>query len=87
MEARNWIEPLTDGTAKWARLPVPVRSAISLCVISQLAVDGSLSMAEYQDRKPEFMPSAGAIALLFEGWRAAVIEATRSDGASFPNDK
>lgn len=59
---------LVDGTVKWSEMPIPARRSIALYAIGQLANDdnlGSLTMAEYAENKPLFMPSASAIAQMF----------------------
>lgn len=64
-EHASYIIPLLNGTAKWSELATSARRSITIHALTQLAHFGRLTIAEYSDNKPLFMPSASALAQIF----------------------
>jgi hypothetical protein len=73
---------LLDGTLQWTDIAVPARRSIALCVISQLAVDGNLTMADFAANKPVFMPTPDARSKMFGIRWSSVVKNAVSTGTA-----
>lgn len=72
-EYRPLVDVLAIGKVKWAEITIPARRPIALCVISKMATDGALTMAEFDDSRPRYMPTASNMANLFmQRWSSIV---------------
>lgn len=69
------------GQARAAKLSKRRRREIALCVISQLAVDGQLTMTDFAANKPSFMPTPDAISKMFGTRWSSVVKNAVSTGA------
>lgn len=68
---------LEDGTATWRSLPQPDRRAITLYAIPRVG-SPTISMAEWQECRPGWMPTASALASMFGlRWSELVAQAHR----------
>jgi hypothetical protein len=68
---------LEDGTATWRSLPQPDRRAITLYAIPRVG-GPTISMAEWQECRPGWMPTASALASMFGlRWSELVAQAHR----------
>jgi hypothetical protein len=68
---------LEDGTATWRSLPQPDRRAIALYAIPRVG-GPTISMAEWQECRPGWMPTASALASMFGlRWSELVAQAHR----------
>jgi len=65
-EYHDTIVGLVGWHLEWSKLPMAARRSIALYAIAWMAgEDGTLTMAQFESRKPGWMPSAGAIAQMF----------------------